>query len=88
MHFEKDDQWTVADLLSHLSFVRGELHFYADYVRCRMVKTSVYLQRDGILHLTTVNRGTSAERWVAMLKGRRHLSLVDSQEPEDEQGAP
>ena len=74
--FQEKDSWTVPDMLRHLRFQRGELHFYADYVRGRMMKTTVRVQHDGTVILDTVHRGRSAERWITMLEGKKPLSLV------------
>lgn len=41
MHFEEKDNWAVGDMLRRLRFERGELHFYADYVRGRCMKTTI-----------------------------------------------
>jgi hypothetical protein len=78
----------VADLLRHLTFVRGRLHFYADYVRGRMVKTTVEIDEDGKILLETVNRGEAATRWVAKLQGKKILALVGSNGPPEKQGTP
>jgi hypothetical protein len=64
------DQWTAADMLRHMRFVRGELHFYADYVRGRMMKTTVNVRKDGTFVLETVNRGEQALAWIAKLQGK------------------
>jgi hypothetical protein len=77
MHFQDDDQWYVGDMLRDLKFERGELHFHADYVRGRMMKTTVYVRQDGTVELETINRGESAARWVATLQGKKRLSVVD-----------
>lgn len=81
MDFEEDDQWYVGDLLGHLQFEDGHLRFYADYVRGRMMKTTVDIDSDGVIRLETVNRGESAARWVATLQGKKKLRVIDA--PED-----
>src|SRR5687767_5090193 len=35
------DDWKAQDMLRHLRFERGELRFYADYVRGRCIKTTI-----------------------------------------------
>lgn len=40
MHFEEKDDWAVGDMLRRLRFERGELRFYADYVRGRCMKAT------------------------------------------------
>ena len=70
------EQWTVADTLRHLRFPKGRISFYADYVRGRMMKTSVEVYPDGKVVLETANRGEAATRWVERLQGKQVLSLV------------
>jgi hypothetical protein len=81
MHFQEKDEWQMADTLRYLRYERGELHFYADYVRGRMMKTTVDIHPDGTIRLETVNRGESAARWVATLQGKKKLRLVDDSAP-------
>lgn len=76
MHFKDDDQWSVADALRHLRFVRGELHFSADYVRGRCMKTDLEVRGDGTFTLTTTNRGEAATRWLGRLQGKKPLAAV------------
>jgi hypothetical protein len=81
MHFQDDDQWYVGDMLRHLRYEHGELHFYADYVRGRMMKTTIHVRQDGTIQLETINRGESAARWVATLQGKKKLRLVGEDGP-------
>jgi hypothetical protein len=84
MHFEADDEWTVGDMVQNLAFERGRLHFYADYVRGRLMKTTVDVHRDGTVTIQTVNRGGSARRWLDMLRCRSvggPVSLVAQEAP-------
>ena len=76
MHFEEKDDWSVADMLRNISYEHGELQFYADYVRGRMMKTTIHIRPDGTIRLETINRGESAARWVATLQGKKRLSVV------------
>jgi len=76
--FEDDDQFTAADMLRHLRFERGALVMYVDYLRGRCIKTEVSVSSDGRVVLKTVNRGQSATRWVARLKGKKFLSAVET----------
>jgi len=78
MHFEEKDDWMVGDMLRRLRFENGALHFYADYVRGRCVKTTLILRADGMFVLETVNRGEAATRWIAKLQGKKILSAVDA----------
>jgi hypothetical protein len=76
MHFQEKDDWFAADLLRHLTFPKGRIHFYADYVRGRMMKTGVDVYPDGRIVLDAVNRGEAPTRWVARIQGKKILSLV------------
>jgi hypothetical protein len=76
MHFEDNDEFHVADLLAHLRYTRGELHFEADYVRGRCMKTEVVVRPDGHVTLATRCRGEAALRWVDRLKGKKLLETV------------
>lgn len=75
--FQEKDDWTAADMLRHLRFERGELRFYADYVRGRCLKTTIVVRADGTFVLDTVNRGEAATRWIARLQGKKILSVVE-----------
>lgn len=76
MHYEKLDDWTVEDMLGNIKFERGELHFYADYEKGRMMKTNIIVRKDGTFTLETFNRGESATRWIPRLQGKNPLSVV------------
>jgi hypothetical protein len=75
MHFEDKDEWTAGDMLRRLRFEGGELHFYADYVRGRCMKT-VIVRPDGTFLLDTVNRGEAATRWIAKLQGKKPIRAI------------
>jgi len=74
--YVKGDEWTAADMLRHLRFERGELRFYADYVRGRMMKTEVVVRANGTVRLVTTNRGVAAKRWIERLQGKPDLAVV------------
>jgi hypothetical protein len=76
MHYEEVDDWKVADLVRHLRYERGRLVFHADYVRGRMMKTTVEIDPEGSVLLETANRGEAATRWVATVQGKRVMALV------------
>ena len=82
MHYVEKDDWRVGDMLRHLRFERGRLHFYADYVRGRMMKTTIEIDKDGTITLETVNRGEAATRWVSKLQGQKVIALVQDQASE------
>lgn len=64
-------------MLRHLTYSGGRLRFHADYVRGRCVKTTIEIDPEGQIAITTTNRGEAATRWVARLQGKKLLSLVD-----------
>lgn len=72
----EEDDFSVADLLDCLRFVRGELHFSADYLRGRSVKTDIIVRANGTVTLTTRSRGKTPWRWLDRLKGKKHLEPV------------
>lgn len=76
MHYEDDDEFSVADLMENLRYERGELRFTSDYVRGRCMKTDVTICPNGLVTLTTRTRGESALRWVDRLKGKKVLRVV------------
>lgn len=76
MHFNAHDQWTAADMQRHLRYERGRLAFDADYVRGRMMKTTVTIYADGRFTLDTMNRGESATRWITRIQGKKVLAVV------------
>jgi hypothetical protein len=82
MHFNDQDEWTAVDALRRIRFVRGELHFSADYVRGRCMKTDLEVRRDGTFTLTTTNRGEAASRWLGRLQGKQPLAVVGAQPPQ------
>jgi hypothetical protein len=75
--YREDDEWSIADMLRHLRFEQGELHFHADYVRGRMLKTTVVMRGDGTLRVETVNREQVATRWISTLQGKKTLSVME-----------
>ena len=48
-----------------------------DYVRGRMMKTTVTVRGDGRFTVETVNRHEAAVRWLRTLEGKKHLRLVE-----------
>lgn len=76
MHYQEKDDWTATDMLRHLRFEHGELHFHADYVRGRCMKTTIIIRGDGSFLVETINRGEAATRWIAKLQGEKILSVV------------
>jgi len=72
---EKDDL-RLADFMECLRFVRGELHFEADYIRGRRIKTRVAVRANGTVRLETIGRGKAALRWLEQMKGKEFLRVV------------
>lgn len=85
MDLVEHDEWTAADMLRHLRFERGQLCFDADYVRGRMMKTTLTVRRDGTLTLETWNRGEAATRWIARLQGKKTVALVGAARTDEDQ---
>jgi hypothetical protein len=77
IEYREDDEFLVGDFLAGLRFRRGELHFDADYVRGRRMKTRVRVRKDGTGTIETVGRGKSATHWIARLRGGKSLRSVD-----------
>lgn len=74
--FRENDEFGVADFLKGLTFARGELHFTADYLRGRRMKTSIVVRSEGTVTLATLGRGKSALRWLDRLQGKKAMTLV------------
>jgi len=72
-----NDEFHVADLIDCLHWERDKLHFSADYVRGRRMKTDVVLRASGSGKLTTVGRGKAPILWLERLKGKKLLRVVD-----------
>ncbi len=74
--FIEADEFKVADFFDCIHFVRGELHFTADYIRGRCLKTDITIRSNGTVTLTTRGRGENALRWLDRLQGKMLLRLV------------
>ena len=70
------DEFTVADFMEGLRFVRGKLHFDADYIRGRRIKTSVAVCANGTVKLQTIGRGKAVLRWLDRIQGKKLLQSV------------
>jgi hypothetical protein len=67
MHFEEKDDWAVGDMLRRLRFERGELRFYADYVRgrCRRARRAWRAPEPKRAGVARVRGGREASRrWI------------------------
>jgi hypothetical protein len=74
--YAENDEFGVSDFLEHLRFRRGELHFYADYIRGRRLKTDIVVRKDGTATLQTFGRGKAAVRWLEKLQGKKMMQVV------------
>jgi hypothetical protein len=74
--YHEKDEFTVADFIQGLRFVRGELYFEADYIRGRRLKTRIAVRADGTVRLETTGRGKAVLRWLERMQGRKLLHLV------------
>ena len=70
------DEFTVSDLFECLRFVSGELRFSSGYLRGRCMKTDITVRKDGMLTLSTRNRGQAALFWLDRLQGKKKLALI------------
>jgi hypothetical protein len=76
MDYFEEHEWLVGDLLLRLRFGPKELVFDADYVRGRMMKTTVQVRQGGEFVVETRNRHEMALRWLRAVKGKKHLELI------------
>ena len=74
--YSEKDTFGLADFIKGLQFRRGELHFDADYIRGRRIKTRVAVRTNGTVRLETIGRGKAALRWLEQLKGKQFLRVV------------
>jgi len=77
IEYAEKDELTVSDFLEHLRFVRGELHFYVDYIRGRRIKTEMVVRPNGTATLQTFGRGKAAIRWLERLQGKKMMQVVE-----------
>ena len=56
--------------------MRGELHFDADYIRGRRIKTRIAVCANGTVRLETIGRGKAALRWLERMRGKKLFQLV------------
>ena len=80
LEYLEKDEWRLGDMMARLLFERSGVVFDADYVRGRMMKTTVTVASDGKLVVETRNRHEMALRWLEALKGKKHLRLVERAE--------
>ena len=76
IEYRVDDEFGVDDFFKCLSFQRGELHFLADYIRGRSMKTEITVTSEESVTLTTWGRGKAALRWLDRLQGKKIIRAV------------
>lgn len=74
--FVDDDYFSIADLVSCLSFKRGNLCFDCDYLRGRCIKTQVTIESNGRVVATTYGRGKALSVWLQKIQGKKVLQVV------------
>ncbi len=74
--FVGEDEWRFADVLSRLRLEGRTLVLDADYVRGRMMKTTVSIEPNGKFVVETRNRHEMALRWLNAIKGKKHIRLL------------
>jgi hypothetical protein len=78
LEYEATDELRLADFMERLRFVRGELHYDADYIRGRRIKTRIAVRSNGTVTVDTIGRGKSVLRWLERVHGKKRLQLVDA----------
>jgi hypothetical protein len=83
LDYRERDELSVSDFFEGLTFRGGALHFRADYIRGRRVKTDITVRSDGSITVATVGRGKAPLRWLDWLKGKRAMRVVvdEQQDP-------
>jgi len=76
LEYEEKDELKLADFIERLRFVRGELHYDANYIRGRRIKTRIAVRSDGTVTVDTVGRGKSVLRWLERIQGKKLMQLV------------
>lgn len=76
VEYEEKDELRLADFIERLRFIRGELHYDADYIRGRRIKTQIAVRSNGTVTVDTLGRGKSVLRWLERMQGKKALQLV------------
>jgi hypothetical protein len=74
--FIPDEEWNLDYFIQGLRYENKNLHFSADYVSGRMMKTDIDFESGGRVTIKTRNRGRGAERWLTHLQGKPHIHAV------------
>jgi len=75
-YFTPDEDWSLGYFVDGLKYWYGSICYSADYVSGRMMKTDIKFDKDGKVTVETRNRGKSADKWLTMLQGKKHLQEV------------
>ena len=67
--YQEHDAWTIGDTVLGIRFEQGDLHFYADYIRGRRMKTTIIVRQDGTFTVFCLDRGDLPLAWIAKLRG-------------------
>ncbi|MDD5170730.1 MAG: hypothetical protein PHN75_18080 [Syntrophales bacterium] len=76
--FISDEEWGLGYFIQGLDFASGKLHFLADCVSGRLMKTEIIYEPGGKVILKAVNRGNAADRWMMLLQGKSVPGLTKS----------
>ncbi|MFT5421545.1 MAG: hypothetical protein ACI9D5_002302 [Candidatus Endobugula sp.] len=74
--YKEVDYFTLENLIQSVSFTNGSLNFYCDYLRGRLVKTSIVVNQDGRVDIGTICRGNALKVWLQKLQGKKILHEV------------
>ena len=74
VEFVPDEEYNLGYFVNGLEFRRQCICFSADYLSGRLMKTDIEFESGGKVTLTTRNRGRGADRWLAHLQGKWHIS--------------
>ena len=74
--YQEHDCFTLDKLFDCIKFTYGELKFDADYIAGRCMKTRITIYKDGLVIISTRNRGKSLIHWLERLQGKKKLELV------------
>jgi hypothetical protein len=86
LDYEEKDDLKLADFIERLRFVRGELHYDADYIRGRRIKPQIAVRSNGTVTVDTVGRGKSVLRWLERIQGKKLMQLVGAPQPPSARG--
>ena len=75
-YFKPDEDWNLGYFVDGLKYQFGSICYSADYLSGRMMKTDIQFDKDGTVTLETRNRGKSADKWLTLLQGKKHLQEV------------